>query len=186
MRTLPLTLAAALAAALLLTACDGGGSGGSGTSGASGDDAKNADPGNGSACALSDLGVEVGAGAAPAAGDTGTVTVTLTNKGAECTLKGFPAVDLLAESSTTNVLPEEGAKAQPLTLAKGATTSFTITYVRGEADPAKSLVVHAASFTLPGAPKDAHELKWSYGPIARPADGGQARATVSGFESAGD
>ncbi|MER8221596.1 DUF4232 domain-containing protein [Streptomyces sp. NPDC094143] len=180
MRTFPLALTAAVASTLLLTAC-GGDTGGSGD-----DDTKNADPANGSACAPADLGVEVGAGAAPAAGDTGTVTVTLTNKGAECTLKGFPAVDLLAESSTTDVLPEEGAQAQPLTLGKGATTSFTITYVRGEADPAKSLVVHAASFTLPGAPGDAHELKWSYGPVARPDGGGQAQATVSGFESAGD
>ncbi|MEG8276646.1 DUF4232 domain-containing protein [Streptomyces sp. AHA2] len=179
MRTLPVTLAAALSATLLLTACDDGGDGA--------DDTKNTDPSNGpAACALRDMDVEVGAGAAPAAGDTGNVTVTLTNQGAQCTLKGFPAVDLLAESSTTNVLPEEGAQAQPLTLGKGATTSFTITYVRGEADPAKSLVVHAASFTLPGAPGDAHELKWSYGPVARPGDGGTADATVSGFETSGD
>ncbi|MFJ3445670.1 DUF4232 domain-containing protein [Streptomyces sp. NPDC086081] len=184
MRTFPLALTAAvaLASTVLLTGCGGG----SGDSGGSDDDTKNADPANGSACALAGLGVEVGAGAAPAAGDTGTVTVTLTNKGAQCTLKGFPAVDLLAEGSTTKVLPEEGAQAQPLTLGSGATTSFTITYVRGAADPAKSLVARAASFTLPGAPEEAHELKWSYGPVARPEDGGQAEATVSGFESAGD
>ncbi|MEU1849771.1 DUF4232 domain-containing protein [Streptomyces sp. NPDC019990] len=184
MRTLsPLPLAAALAATFLLTAC-GGGSGADGP--------KNADPApapaKGAACALGDMGVEVGAGAAPAAGDTGNVTVTLTNQGAQCTLKGFPGVDLLAESSTTNVLPEEGAQARPLTLAKGATTSFTITYVRGEADPAKSLSVHAASFTLPGATKDEHELKWSYGEVARQGggEGGGAQASVSGFESSGD
>ncbi|MGW3986137.1 DUF4232 domain-containing protein [Streptomyces sp. NPDC004830] len=178
MRTLPVTLAAALSATLLLTACGGG-------DGA--DDTKNTDPSNGpAACALGAMDVEVGAGAAPAAGDTGNVTVTLTNQDAPCTLKGFPAVDLLAESSTTNVLPEEGAQARPLTLGKGATTSFTITYVRGEADPAKSLIVHAASFTLPGVPKDAHELKWSYGPVAHAEDGGLADATVSGFETSGD
>ncbi|CAM5543321.1 DUF4232 domain-containing protein [Streptomyces coeruleorubidus] len=178
MRTLPLTLAAALAATLLLTACDDGKTGD--------DDAKNADPANGSACAIGDLGVEVGAGAAPAAGDTGNVTVTLTNQGAQCTLKGFPAVDLAAEDSTTSVSPVEGAKAQPLTLGKGGTTSFTITYVRGEAGSAKSLAVRKASFTLPGAPEDAHDLTWSYGEVARRDGGGAAQASVSGFESSGD
>ncbi|MFD6170262.1 DUF4232 domain-containing protein [Streptomyces coeruleorubidus] len=179
MRTLPLTLAAALAATLLLTACDDGKTGD--------DDAKNADPANGSACAIGDLGVEVGAGAAPAAGDTGNVTVTLTNQGAQCTLKGFPSVDLAAEDGTTSVSPEEGAKAQPLTLGKGGTTSFTITYVRGEAGSAKSLAVRKASFTLPGAPEDAHDLTWSYGEVARrDGSGGAAQASVSGFESSGD
>ncbi|GGX12286.1 DUF4232 domain-containing protein [Streptomyces lomondensis] len=178
MRTLPLTLAAALAASLLLTACDDGKTGA--------DDAKNADPANGSACAIGDLGVEVGAGAAPAAGDTGNVTVTLTNNGAQCTLKGFPAVDLVADGGTTSVSPEQGAQAQPLTLVKGGTTSFTITYVRGEAGSAQSLPVRKVSFTLPGATADAHELTWSYGEVARKDGGGAAEATVSGFESSGD
>jgi hypothetical protein len=181
MRPLPLTLAAALAATLLLTACADGNTGD--------DDAKNADPANGSACAIGDLGVEVGAGAAPAAGDTGNVTVTLTNQGAQCTLKGFPAVDLAAEDSTTSVSPEEGANPQPLTLGKDGTTSFTITYVRGEAGSPKSLAVRKASFTLPGAPEDAHELTWSYGEVARrdgSGSGGAAEASVSGFESSGD
>ncbi|MET9683100.1 DUF4232 domain-containing protein [Streptomyces coeruleorubidus] len=181
MRTLPLTLAAALAATLLLTACDDGKT--------SDDDAKNADPANGSACAIGDLGVEVGAGAAPAAGDTGNVTVTLTNQGAQCTLKGFPSVDLAAEDSTTSVSPEEGAKAQPVTLGKGGTTSFTITYVRGEAGSEKSLKVRKASFALPGDTRTAHDLTWSYGEVARrdgSSSGGAAEASVSGFESSGD
>ncbi|WP_128092514.1 DUF4232 domain-containing protein, partial [Streptomyces afghaniensis] len=146
MRTFPpLALAAALAATLLLTACD--------DDKTSGDDAKNADRPGGSPCAIGDLGMEVGAGAAPAAGDTGNVTVTLTNNGAPCTLKGFPAVDLLAEDTTTSVPPEQSAKAQPLTLGKGATTSFTITYVRGEADSPKSLAVRKASFACQAPPR---------------------------------
>ena len=182
MRTFPLTLAAALAATVLLTGCSDDASGG-------GDDVKNADRPSDAACALGDMGVEVGAGAAPAAGDTGTVTVTLTNKGATCTLKGFPGVDLLADDKTTSVSPDEGAKAQSLTLVKGGTTSFTITYVRGEAGSPKSLAVRKASFTLPGAPEDAHELTWSYGEVARrdgSGSGGAAEASVSGFESSGD
>ncbi|MCK8437812.1 DUF4232 domain-containing protein [Streptomyces sp. D2-8] len=175
MRTFPLTMAAALAATVLLTGCSDDKTGG--------DDVKNADRPSDSACALGDMGVEVGAGAAPAAGDTGTVTVTLTNKGAQCTLKGFPGVDLLFEDGTTSVSPDEGAKAQSLTLGKGGTTSFTITYVRGEAGSAESLDVHKASFTLPGDTKTAHELKWTYGEVDR-TEGTQA--SVSGFETSGD
>ncbi|MFJ4538923.1 DUF4232 domain-containing protein [Streptomyces tibetensis] len=176
MRTYPLTLAAALAATVLLTGCSS-----DDTSG--GDDVKNADRPSDSACALGDMGVEVGAGAAPAAGDTGTVTVTLTNKGARCTLKGFPGVDLLADDKTTSVSPDEGAKAQPLTLGKGGTTSFTITYVRGEAGSAESLAVRKASFTLPGDTKTAHELTWSYGAVDW-TEG--KKPSVSGFETSGD
>ncbi|GGY21184.1 DUF4232 domain-containing protein [Streptomyces djakartensis] len=179
MRTLaPLALASTLAAALLLTACDDGGT----TDG----DAKKTDRKAGSACAIGDLGVQVGAGAAPAAGDTGNVTVTLTNQGTPCTLEGFPAVNLVAGDGTTSVSPEPGAKAQPLTLGKGATTSFTITYVRGEAGSAKSLAVRKASFALPGAPEDTHDLTWSYGDVARKGGGGAVEASVSGFESSGD
>ncbi|MFE1250903.1 DUF4232 domain-containing protein [Streptomyces sp. NPDC058735] len=174
MRTFPLPLATALATTLLLTACS--------TSEKAGDDVENADRPSTSACALDDLGVEVGAGAAPAAGDTGNVTVTLTNRGARCTLKGFPAVDLLADDGTTPVPTEEAAGAQPLTLVKDATTSFTVTYVRGEAGSDRSLAVRKASFTLPGATAAAHELTWSYGEVAYKGEGG-LDASVSGFES---
>ncbi|MBB4713564.1 DUF4232 domain-containing protein [Streptomyces luteogriseus] len=175
MRTYPLTLAAALAATALLTGCSDDKSGG--------DDVKNADRPSESACALGDMGVEVGAGAAPAAGDTGTVTVTLTNKGAQCSLKGFPGVDLLADDKTTSVSPDEGAKPQSLTLGKGGTTSFTITYVRGEAGSAESLDVRKASFTLPGDTRTAHELTWSYGAVDWSED---KKPSVSGFETSGD
>ncbi|MGW7506689.1 DUF4232 domain-containing protein [Streptomyces massasporeus] len=175
MRTYPLTLAAALAATVLLTGCSDDKSGG--------DDVKNADRPSDSACALGDMGVEVGAAAAPAAGDTGTVTVTLTNKGAQCTLKGFPGVDLLADGKTTSVSPDEGAKPQSLILGKGGTTSFTITYVRSEAGSPGSLDVHKASFTLPGDTRTAHELTWSYGAVDWTDD---QKPSVSGFETSGD
>lgn len=175
MRTYPLTLAAALAATVLLTGCSDDKSGG--------DDVKNADRPSDSACALGDMGVEVGAAAAPAAGDTGTVTVTLSNKGAQCTLKGFPGVDLLADDKTTSVSPDEGAKPQSLTLGKGGTTSFTITYVRSEAGSPESLDVRKASFTLPGDTRTAHELTWSYGAVDWTDD---QKPSVSGFETSGD
>ncbi|MFF9806295.1 DUF4232 domain-containing protein [Streptomyces coeruleorubidus] len=181
MRTLPpLALAAALAATLLLTACEDDES--------SADNAGNADRPGGSACALDDLGVEVGAGAAPAAGDTGSVTVTLTNNGAPCTLKGFPAVDLVADDGKASVpadQPGQAADAQSLPLTKGATASFTITYVRGEAGGAQSLPARKASFGLPGATAT-HDMTWSYGEVALKGEEGEPEATVSAFQTAGD
>ncbi|MBR8643028.1 DUF4232 domain-containing protein [Streptomyces tuirus] len=181
MRTLPpLALAAALAATLLLTACDDDKT----TDG----DAKNADRTNGSACAIGAMGVQVGAGAAPAAGDTGNVTVTLTNNGARCTLKGFPAVDLVAADRTASVPADQAAQAaeaRPLSLTKGATASFTITYVRGEAGGAQSLPVRKASFGLPGA-DTTQDVTWSYGEVALKGEAGEPDATVSAFQTAGD
>ncbi|MER7405505.1 DUF4232 domain-containing protein [Streptomyces sp. NPDC000070] len=181
MRTLPpLALAAALAATLLLTACD--------DDKTSADDAKNADRPGGSACAVGDLGMEVGAGAAPAAGDTGNVTVTLTNNGTPCTLKGFPAVDLVADDSKASVPADQAARsdeARSLQLAKDATASFTITYVRGEAGGAQSLPVRKATFGLPGA-TSTHDLTWSYGEVALKGKAGEPEATVSAFQTAGD
>ncbi|MFC9505994.1 DUF4232 domain-containing protein [Streptomyces sp. NPDC057002] len=181
MRTLPpLALAAALAGTLLLTACDDDGAGT--------DDVKNADRPTTSACAIGDMGVQVGAGAAPAAGDTGNVTVTLTNQGARCALKGFPAVDLVAADSTASVPADkaaQAAKAESLTLAKDGTASFTITYVRGEASGPRSLPVRKVSFGLPGATAT-HDVKWSYGPVALKGDAGEPDASVSAFQAAGD
>ncbi|MFI7401832.1 DUF4232 domain-containing protein [Streptomyces sp. NPDC049541] len=179
MRATPITVAA-LAAALLLTACDSSG-------GDSGSSNKNADNENkaGGACTLDAVGVQVAASAAPSAGDSGNVTVTLTNRGPQCTLNGFPAVDLQGGNTSGAVPADKAAKAQKLTLAKGATASFTITYVRGEAGGKKSLPVTTAKFTLPGSAA-AHSFKWTYGEVAVKGAAGAANASVSPFQQAGD
>ncbi|GHD47211.1 DUF4232 domain-containing protein [Streptomyces galbus] len=178
MRAVPITVTT-LAAALLLTACDSGGDSGN-------DDAK--PPATPSAaasggCAADGLDAQVGpVSEAPAAGDTGTVTVTLTNKGAECTLKGFPVVRLHADADV-DVPQDPTAPAQSVTLPEQGTASFTITYVRG--DGGKSVAATTASYALPngtGAPVD---FDWSYGDVAR-KDDGAVDATVSGFQQAGD
>ncbi|NUP37677.1 MAG: DUF4232 domain-containing protein, partial [Streptomyces sp.] len=129
-------------------------------------------------------GVQVAASAAPSAGDSGNVTVTLTNRGSKCALNGFPAVDL--DGGKTSAVPaDKAAKAQKLTLAKGATASFTITYVRGAAGGAKSLPVKTAKFTLPGS-SAGHSFKWTYGEVAVKGSAGAANASVSPFQQAGD
>ncbi|WP_037682652.1 DUF4232 domain-containing protein [Streptomyces griseus] len=182
MRAVPLTVTA-LAAALLLTACDSGGdaSGGGADSGSS---AEGKSPGG--ACAIGKLGSEVGpVNAAPAAGDSGNVTVTLTNQGPECALEGFPAISLDAGSVSGNVPHDEAAQPQKLTLAENATATFTITYARGAGGDAKSLSVKTVKYGLPGA-KATKSFPWSYGDIALKGDTGEPDASVSAFQQAGD
>ncbi|WP_405870541.1 DUF4232 domain-containing protein [Streptomyces sp. NBC_00005] len=174
MRATPITVAA-LAAALLLTACDDNGGDGGGTS----------ENKAGDACTLDTVGVQVAASAAPSAGDSGNVTVTITNRDVKCTLNGFPGVDLYAGGTSTTVLADKAAKAQKLTLAKDATASFTITYVRGEAGGKKSLPVKTVKFSLPGSTAD-HSFKWSYGEVAVKGDANEPNASVTAFQQAGD
>jgi hypothetical protein len=188
MRAVPITVTA-LTAALLLTACGGGDDSGSGSdakSKASGS-ASSASSGGaaGSACAADKLGQEVGpVNAAPAAGDTGNVTVTFTNKGEQCTLTGFPAVDLQADGASATVAKDAAAEAQPLALPAQGTASFTITYVRGEGGGDKSLAVKAVKYGLPGS-SATQTFPWSYGDVALKGEG-VPDATVSAFQQAGD
>ncbi|MFD5269136.1 DUF4232 domain-containing protein [Streptomyces sp. NPDC058335] len=175
MRAVPITVTA-LAAAFLLTACGGG------DDSASGDGQNKAS--SGTACAAGDLTMAAGAvNAAPAAGDTGNVTVTVTNGGKECTLDGFPKVELEGGGTTVAVPRDEGAESQPLPLAEQGTASFTITYVRGE-DGDGSLAVKTLKYGLPDA-SATESLDWSYGAVAL-KDGDEPDASVSAFQVAGD
>ncbi|MFI9827895.1 DUF4232 domain-containing protein [Streptomyces sp. NPDC051913] len=178
MRALPFA-AGALAAAFLLTACSDDDSGGATDTGAS---AK-----AGGACVIGEMGVRVGpANAAPAAGDTGNVPVTLTNKsGAKCTLDGLPGVDLIAGGTTVSVESDPAATARKTSLADGAAIAFTLTYVRGEKGGDRSLAVTSADFTLPGSTKT-YAFKWSYGDVALKKDGQTPDATVSGFQESSE
>lgn len=174
MRATSLTVAA-LAAALLLTACDDGGDADDGQ------DSKAV-----SACRIGEMAVQVGpANAAPAAGDTGNVPVTLTNKGPRCTLQGFPGVDLYASDMSTNLLPQEGAKAVKLTLDEGTAARFVITYERGEAGGKDTLDARTLKISLPGATTQ-QTYKWSYGPVQGEDNPGVLKASVSAFAQAGD
>ncbi|MEU9174265.1 DUF4232 domain-containing protein [Streptomyces sp. NPDC048420] len=179
MRAAPLTVTA-LAAALLLTGCSGG-------KDSSGGDSASASPGDGTTCRIGDMDVEVGpANVAPAAGDTGNIPVTLTNQSAECTLDGFPGIDLNATDSSASVSPEAGTKSTKLTLAKGTAATFTLTYTRGEAGGKASLDVKTLNIALPGA-GDAKSYKWSYGPVQGQSGSADVpKASVSGFTQAGD
>ncbi|POX55719.1 hypothetical protein C3489_09015 [Streptomyces sp. Ru71] len=181
MRATPITVAA-LAAALLLTACDSSNDTAGGTDNAN---AASGTTATGTACRLGTVGAQVGpVSEAPAAGDTGTVTVTLTNQGTDCTLEGFPQVTLQAGEKKATVPADQAAQSQKLTLAKDATASFTITYTRAaESSGAQSLAAKTATFTLPGG-RETQDFPWSYGEVA--LKDSAPDATVSGFQQSGD
>ncbi|WP_221360009.1 DUF4232 domain-containing protein [Streptomyces beigongshangae] len=181
MRTLPITVTALAATlALTLTACGDDGDGGDRK------EAGDRKSGATTACAADKLGQEVVASEAPAAGDTGTVSVTLTNgSGADCTLEGFPSVALDAGATSLSVAPEEAAEPGRLTVKQDETFSFTITYVRGPAgDATKSAAVRTVKFALPGTDAEL-SFPWKYGEVALQ---GQAEpdASVTALQRAGD
>ncbi|GHE07161.1 DUF4232 domain-containing protein [Streptomyces alanosinicus] len=171
MRAIPLTVTA-LAAALLLTACNGGGSKTSGK--------------NSSACAIGGVSVQIGsASVAPKAGDTGEIPVSITNQSKPCTLDHFAGVSLNTGKAKTDVPALKDAKAQQLKLAKGDSASFTISYVRGEDGGKSSLEVKTLNITLPGG-SASRDFPWSYGPVAVQSGGSGPNASVTAFQQVGD
>ncbi|WP_055624729.1 DUF4232 domain-containing protein [Streptomyces sp. JHA19] len=182
MRTISVTASvAALAAALLLTSCDD-----AGDAKTTQDKADKADTAAGAGCAA-ELAVRFGpANAAPAAGDTGNVPVTVTNRGAApCTVEGLPGMELVAGDTTAAVPAAEAASGGKATFAKGASLAFTLTYVRGEEGAETSLAARTATVRLPGAEKT-HSFKWAYGDIALKSDGSTPDASVTGFQQSTD
>ncbi|MFJ3308655.1 DUF4232 domain-containing protein [Streptomyces sp. NPDC086549] len=173
MRAITLTVTA-VAAALVLTACDDGGGSDKGTGT------------NSSACRIGKVSVQIGtASVAPAAGDTGEVPVSITNQSAACTLDGFAGVELHAGSTSATVPALKGAKAQKLKLAKGDSASFTISYVRGKAGDKTGLEAKTVKISLPGS-GTSQSFPWSYGPVAGKGSAGAPDASVSAFQQAGD
>jgi hypothetical protein len=172
MRAIPLTVTA-LAAALLLTACNDGSSDKSGAK-------------DSSACRLGGVSLEVGAASvAPAAGDTGEVPVSITNQSTPCTLDHFPGVTLVQKGVSAKLSAQKEAKAQKLKLAKGDSATFTISYVRGRTGDATSLAATEMRIALPGG-DSTQSFPWKYGPIAGQGAQSKPNATVSAFQQVGD
>jgi hypothetical protein len=181
MRALPITVTA-LAAALLLTACGGGSD--SDSSGHDDTGSKNTD---GAPCRIGELGLRAGpANAAPAAGDTGDVPVTLTNRGGTCSLDGFPGVTVGVASTSATVPADRNSTPRKLTLAEGDTATFTLTYVRGEEGDGKSLAATSLRIGLPGETAETRSFTWSYGPVRGKKGAGDPDASVTAFQLAGD
>lgn len=170
MRAIPLTVTA-LAAALLLTACNDGGGGKNGRSS--------------SACEIGGVSVQIGsASVAPKAGDTGEVPVSITNQSAPCVLDHFPSASLGMGGTEADVPVQQGAKPQKLKLAKGDSATFTLTYVRGAAG-GSSLAAKTVKISLPGS-DSSRSFPWSYGPVAAKGSSKTPDASVSAFQQVGD
>jgi len=187
MRTLPIAVTALAATlTLTLTAC-GGDNGGGGDKKTNGKKTRSStSSASSTACPADTLSQEVVASEAPAAGDTGTVSVTLTNgSGADCTLEGFPTIGLNAGGTALPVAPEKSAEPEKLTLKQDEAVGFTITYVRGPAgDAEKGAAVKTVKFGLPG--DDAGlSFAWKYGEVALRGEGAPD-ASVTPLQRMGD
>ncbi|BCL29762.1 DUF4232 domain-containing protein [Streptomyces aurantiacus] len=183
MRTLPIAVTALAATlTLTLTAC-GGDDDGSGGDKKTGGEKKTS---SSTACPADKLSQEVVASEAPAAGDTGTVSVTLTNgSGADCTLKGFPTVELNAGTTSWAVAPEKSAEPEKLTVKQDETAGFTITYVRGPAgDAEKGAAATTVKCELPGADGEL-SFAWKYGEVALKS-ASKPDASVTPLQRTGD
>lgn len=179
MRVVPIAVTA-LAVAFALTACDDSGGDGGGDKTAT----STAGSKSGTGCRLDGIGVQVGpAGKAPAAGDTGIVPVTLTNRGATCTLRDFPGIELTTGSGSYDVPGDKRANPLKLTLKKGETATFTVTYVRGASGGKQSAAVTDMNISLPGSDAQAG-YTWKYGDVS--LKGTKPDAMVSSFQQAGD
>lgn len=180
MRTTPVAVTAVLVAALTLTACSGD------SDSDSGDTPKSSTSDKSTACKADQFGIEFGpSNAAPAAGDTGTVPVTLTNRDATCTLKGIPGTDAYAGGTSWAVSQDKSAPGTEMTVAKDESATFTITYVRGVAGDAKKAAdVDTVKFTLPGD-KAVQSYKWPDAEVAVKS-ANELDMTVGPFLQAGD
>ncbi|MGQ4386490.1 DUF4232 domain-containing protein [Streptomyces sp. SAS_270] len=186
MRVVPIAVTA-LAVAFALTACDdsGGDGGGDKTATSTAGAGSTAGSKSGTGCRLDGVGVQVGpASEAPAAGDTGIVPVTLTNRGATCTLQDFPGIELTTGDASYDVAGDKRAKPLKLTLKKGETATFTVTYVRGASGGKNSAAVTDMNISLPGSDAQAG-YSWKYGDVSLKS-GGKPDASVSSFQQAGD
>ncbi|MFF6786303.1 DUF4232 domain-containing protein [Streptomyces sp. NPDC012510] len=187
MRTAPTALAAALLAALTLTACSSGDGDGGGDDGKT--SAAPAESGKGAAaCTAAKASFEIGpSSAAPAAGDEGAVPVTVTNKsGAACVLKGTADVEMTVGERSWPVGAQQGvSKDTEVTVEDGQAVSFAISYVRGVAgDAKKGATVDKLNFRLPGDSK-VNSYDWPDPEIAF-TSGGTLEAKVGPFLPVGD
>lgn len=165
MRATSATVATALAA-LLLTGCSDDGS----------------DAVSDTSCKVGEVGFKVGPGGAPAAGAKGVVLVTITKKGAVCTLDGVPGAQFHT-SGTWEFVPSDTAPERKLTVSEGSPASFTLTYVRGEPGSDRSLAVKNIAFFLPGA-NTTRSFKWPYGDVAvADTDVPEPDAMLSGWQT---
>ncbi|MEV8589234.1 DUF4232 domain-containing protein [Streptomyces sp. NPDC051180] len=148
----------------------GGSSGTGGTGGSDGTASGGTATGSGAPaaagpCRTAGLGFAIAPGSgAQAVGEQGAVVVELTNKSdAPCTLKGFPGVDLVGD--TTWSLPRQTSQTpRPVTLKPGTTTTFTVTYQSYEEGSGVELTPKRLVVTPPGETRST-TLTWDFSSV---------------------
>ncbi|MDV9188539.1 DUF4232 domain-containing protein [Streptomyces sp. SR27] len=159
------------------TSSSGGSSGGTTSGSASGSASGGTSGGSGSGsggsgaatrCTTAGLGFAVAPGSgAQSVGEQGAVVVALTNKGgATCLLNGYPGVDLVGDD-TWSLTRQTSQKPRQVTLAPGASTSFTITYL--SYDPASGSVEFKPRKIVVTPPGETHSttLTWDFSSVLR-------------------
>ncbi|MFJ5832680.1 DUF4232 domain-containing protein [Streptomyces sp. NPDC093089] len=142
-----------------------GGSGGTGGTASGGTATESDAPAASGPCRTAGLGFAIAPGSgAQAVGEQGAVVVELTNKsGAPCTLKGYPGVDLVGD--TTWSLPRQTSQTpRPVTLKPGATTTFTVTYQSYEEGSGVELTPKRLVVTPPGETRST-TLTWDFSSV---------------------
>ncbi|KQX51000.1 hypothetical protein ASE09_13455 [Streptomyces sp. Root66D1] len=117
-------------------------------------------------CTTAGLGFAVAPGSgAQAVGEQGGVVIALTNKsGATCVLNGYPGVDLVGDL-TWSLTRQTSQKPRQVTLAPGAATSFTITYL--SYDPESNSTEFKPKKIVITPPGETHSttLTWDYSSV---------------------
>ncbi|MGW2818991.1 DUF4232 domain-containing protein [Streptomyces sp. NPDC001415] len=195
LRTTSLAATAVLVAGLTLTACGSDSGSGkvatdtpsgsaTGTSSPGGDGGRTMAPSGGSTgggtnagtgtgagtggnhCLTSQLGFAVAPGSgAQSKGSQGTVTITLTNKGAKaCEMKGYPGVDLVGGATKWSLTRGTAETPKTVTVRPNATTTFNIFYLPfnkgdGQEFKPKSIVI------TPPNEAHSHTLPWDFSSV---------------------
>ncbi|MFC1415078.1 DUF4232 domain-containing protein [Streptacidiphilus cavernicola] len=141
-------------------------------------------------CRTANLGFSFGPDSgAQAVGSQGGIDVVLTNKGGgDCTLYGFPGVDIVSKSGTHWSLARQAASVRTVTLKPGAKASFEITYMPFDSGSPGGSVAFKAADILVTPPGETHSatLKWDGFADVMDQSGATHPGTYVGPVTAGD
>ncbi|MBY8880306.1 DUF4232 domain-containing protein [Actinacidiphila acidipaludis] len=136
--------------------------------------------GGGQGCRTADLALSVAAGSgAQSVGSAGPVIIKMTNHGSRtCTMKGYPGVDLVGGGTRWSLSRQTSVSPRAVTVAPGASTSFTVTYMPYSAGSGQQIDVKTIVITPPNETHST-DLPWEFQPVLL-QDGATHPATYVG------
>lgn len=162
------------------TTAPSGSTSGGGPSGTQASSGGSGGSGGGQHCRTADLSLAVAAGSgAQSVGSAGPVIIKMTNHGSgSCTMKGYPGVDLVGGGQKWSLSRQTSAAPHAVTLARGASTSFTITYMPFSPGSGQQLDVKTIVITPPNETHST-DVPWEFQPVLL-QDGATHPATYVG------